>query len=1117
MSQNTALPADFQSWAYQITAGADLRSANPNAVVSGSEGDITLGVPYVNTTGGGGQNVAPTPGLTAETADAVAGYYQVIRTGTGNISIAASGDLQLWNQFASIYTVGVQVTDPTLGGTIGVPALGGQAFYGQGGSSAPSTLGVAQQPGLYYPQFSYAGGNINVAASGNITHLTHDVNGNTVADSVSELPSNWLYRRGAVNSTTGTFLQTTVPVKEVESTAWWVDFSNFFDDLGTLGGGNITLHAGGNISNINASIPTNFRMPGTDARGNLIQAGSVAGVELGGGNILIHAGNNIDAGVYYVENGNAELRAGGSIITNPTRDPNDPSVTLNPLPGVDSPLSYLPSTFFLGKGSINVEAAGDILMGPVANVFLTEPGVNNSYWYKTYFSTYAPTDQVNVQSLGGNITFREDASTSSDLAGATMLDLWMSGFTNPGNSGNVSYYQPWLRLSEPSIIGGGGGGDLTAIEPPSLAAAALSGDITFQGNYTTMPSPSGNISLAAAQNINGLTDTGGASGGVQIWLASQINLSDANPASVNGISDPLSMRSQIPPSIVSKVAMANYFNSTATPTGTISELFAVTGSYYGQNGTIQIKNQLNDTTSLLHAGDVNPLQIYAEYGDISGLTLYSAKQSEISAGGDITDIGLYIQNNSANDFSIVSAGGDIIAYDPTSPLQQLAQAANSGGIYQSGDIQISGPGTLEVLAGGNVNLGNNPGSSDPTLNVGITSVGNSRNPALPFASADVVVGAGVKLPTGLNSPGVLGIENFANSVISGPNGQTYLSELAETMTYSGDPLSGTITAASFSPTSTQLSSEEKAKLELQLFYIVLRDTGRNHNNVNSPGYGSYATGEQAIQTFFADSGGNGNVLTWSQDVSTLNGGNIDIFAPGGGLTLASTAPTGRVSSVAPGIITEGGGGIYIYTQQNVGIGIGRIFTLKGGDIMIWSDKGDIAAGASAKTVQSAPPTQVLIAPQSGNVETDLAGLATGGGIGVLTTVAGIPPGDVDLIAPAGYIDAGDAGIRSSGNLSLAAPTILNANNIASGGTTSGAPPAPPPPAAPNISGATAASSASAANNSAAQNASTNSTAEVTEAPPSIIDVEVLGYGGGGGADDNSSTSTGSGNAPQASL
>jgi len=57
------------------------------------------------------------------TASALAGYYQVIRTGTGDITIATSGDVLLQNQFATIYTAGVAVADPTLGGTFVTPTL----------------------------------------------------------------------------------------------------------------------------------------------------------------------------------------------------------------------------------------------------------------------------------------------------------------------------------------------------------------------------------------------------------------------------------------------------------------------------------------------------------------------------------------------------------------------------------------------------------------------------------------------------------------------------------------------------------------------------------------------------------------------------------------------------------------------------------------------------------------------------------------------------------------------------------------------------------------------------------------------------------------------------------
>jgi hypothetical protein len=284
---------------------------------------------------------------------------------------------------------------------------------------------------------------------------------------------------------------------------------------------------------------------------------------------------------------------------------------------------------------------------------------------------------------------------------------------------------------------------------------------------------------------------------------------------------------------------------------------------------------------------------------------------------------------------------------------------------------------------------------------------------------------------------------------------------------------------------------------LEVFYLVLRDSGRAKAE---SGDESYAEGFEAIDLLFGGTKSQGDILTRSRDIRTRSGGSISLLAPGGSLQLATSTIGSPLTP--PGIVTEAGGAISIFTDGDVDIGISRIFTLRGGDQIIWSSTGDIAAGSSSKTVQSAPPTRVLIDPQSAALNVDLGGLATGGGIGVLASVEGVDPGNVDLIAPEGVVDAGDAGIRSTGNLNIAATQVLNADNISTGGSSAGVPSAPVA-AAPNISGLTAGSNTVAAANAAAESVTDQSRPQAETLPeqPSLITVEVLGYGGGEGEDE----------------
>ena len=1079
------LPEGSRSWSYNLVAGADLSSARTLAVQAANTSAPSTGTLLI----GAG---APAFDLTDDTRQATNGvprFYQVIRTGTGDIAIAARGDIELRNNLATIYTVGTR-------------AAAMDNFDLPNTAYRATALGSVQySPTAYAAQYSLGGGDVTLFAQNN---LFRTLGGQ--ADSSRQMPENWLYRRGNVDAATGDFAAlansaTSRPgtTGERTSTSWWVDFNNFFEGVGALGGGNVSLLAGANGAHIDAVAPPHARMPyGHPDASKLL--------ELGGGDVTVRAGAGIDAGVYYVERGLGKLTAGGDITTNSTR------TTLRSADyssASQTPSStWLPTTLFLGKGTFTVRAGGDLTLGSVANPFLLPGGVNNSYFLKTYFSTYAPDSGVDALSLTGDVTLRERNANADDGS----LFAWFNNVLRRDPASPTSTLagknQPWLRLYENDLAAFG---TVASLLPGTLRAVAASGDVNLVGDFNLTPSAQGALELVAADSINGLQMVQyNTSTNLDQWASATLNFSDAAPARLPTITAPRAISITVPTG-ASAGYVASQLVSRASANNLllldpVTALFTESGAYTGDvYGRLQTKQNLHAATSV-RAAATEPVRLVAGSGDISGLTLYSSQVTDLRAGRDISDVGLYLQNLSAADVSVVSAGRDILLYNPDSALRTQAVGATStllgtssrapgpgNGNPTSGDLQIGGAGTLSVLAGRNLDLGNtlppddgisgglkSPG--DGTA-VGLTSIGNARNLSLPDTGARIVIGVGVGDASKIDAPAFA--TAFLNPATAGANSARYLPALAALL-----GLSGSGDAAVWSAYAA-LPADARTRFALSLFNQVLRDAGRDHNNAASAGFGTYAAGFSAIEKLFPGSTWQGDLRLSSRELITSANSDVLIFAPGGGVNLGSELST---SETPPGIITERGGDIAIFTRDNVDIGSQRIFTLRGGDILIWSSTGNIAAGSSSTTLQSASPTRVVVDPQSGDVQTDLAGLATGGGIGVLAAVKDVPPGNVDLIAPVGTIDAGDAGIRSAGNISIAALTVLNAANISAGGATTGAPAAP----APAMSVATTAASPKTGADSAAENIAAQAGKAATDANkmPSLVTIEVFGYGGG---------------------
>jgi hypothetical protein len=312
-----------------------------------------------------------------------------------------------------------------------------------------------------------------------------------------------------------------------------------------------------------------------------------------------------------------------------------------------------------------------------------------------------------------------------------------------------------------------------------------------------------------------------------------------------------------------------------------------------------------------------------------------------------------------------------------------------------------------------------------------------------------------------------------------------------------------------------LPSYVQQQFAQQELFSVLGAVGNDFNNPDSPFHGQYARGYQAINTLFPASlgytannlggGSNGaNQLVDTGDldirsttIQTQQGGNVTILGPGGQALIGSTsAPPEIVNGLGQvvagpgtqGILTLEQGNIDIFTDRSVLLAQSRIFTEQGGGMTIWSSNGDINAGKGAKSSADVPEP-IYVCDVNHYCIIDARGEVTGAGIATLQTIPGVPPGDVNLIAPRGTVDAGDAGIRVSGNLNVAALHVANADNIQVQGASTGVPGV----AAVDTGALTAASSAASAATQLAQDIVKKNASGVAHRHW-VISVRVEGFG-----------------------
>lgn len=577
--------------------------------------------------------------------------------------------------------------------------------------------------------------------------------------------------------------------------------------------------------------------------------------------------------------------------------------------------------------------------------------------------------------------------------------------------------------------------DMLRIFPSLLKLSAIGGDININSPLGMMPSSKGNLQIATNKSIN---LTGG-----------YIAMSDIDPTSLPSLWAP-QINTNRARDVLQTIPYGKTFHSS------------------------NLIYQNNNLPVLLYAA----LDIKGKQG---GTALALPKHADIEAGRNIIDFSVIGQNYNEIDVTKISAGNDII-YNYSKSQNGLTFTSDQNGIYWGG------PGSLKISAGGNINLGNS---------FGILSQGNVINPYLEGSGANISILAGA---SNLDAAAIK--EKYLNSVDT-----LYLKALRSFIE----------NQKHFLVVNRHLADEElldyfnmldesvQYNFIQAVFFNELKVAGIERNDANELTDDNYQRGYDAITKLFPDKNYKGNINISFSQIKTQRGGDINISAPFGNIVVGlPKIPSSLIkakdlsetpyddSSSSLGIYTLMGGNINIFGRDNVDVAQSRIFTVAGGDILIWSTIGNIDAGKGSKTATSAPPPLVRT-DKNGVTVIDLSGVISGSGIGTLQTLKDAPFGNVYLIAPSGTVDAGDAGVRSSGNLLVAAQAVANGANMQAGGSSSGV----PAPSTANVSFSapvSADSSNSAKQADKATEAASKSANRTASALPSLITVEVLSLG-----------------------
>ncbi|MBG6489343.1 filamentous hemagglutinin family protein [Pseudomonas aeruginosa] len=1007
-------------------------------------------------------------------AEPYASRFSVLRTGTGDLDLFAAGNLRMDSPFG-VYTAGTaSAVDSSYnlararagGSVLRDPALGGYEQWVDGGEQS-----------LYSAWYPTLGGNLTLAVGGD---LRGDVLGrlsgavpNAGYDSAAV--GNWLWRQGS-GSTAGT----------ADRTAWWINFGTYarqpggdgaaaatqqvgFTGIGTLGGGDLSLKGAGDAGVIEARTSSVPQETSQRSQGRVLAVGGSGRVGADG-QLTLSGGGDMDVRIGGALNPLTPFDQGSSLYGAMVNLRGNAQVRATSLGGIDLIYGRLDSdqvpgerraydpfvstlglanggpTLVPGDATFSLNSLGDLVLQGVVDPGRT-PLMNGTPYTSASgvegyglsgFSLWTERTAIDLTSAGGNLTPVSQGRTEQDTDSALVYPAKLSAVAL---TGSLYYGNATLRENARS--------DRTALvlAPSSQGRLdLLAGDSIYAGGYSISRSGASTGSLATPLNPSYQGYTG---------ITRQVdNLSsDGSRADTN----------HFPLFAFGAHSVSGEWGAALEP----SRFYALAGDLVGvDSGRLLRYTGTSDVRfgQLRYEGHGAVRMIAGRDIVSSGTGLGSERTASDNMGVYASSGNLFV-NTSATDVSLVQAGRDILY----------------------GNFNVAGPGSLEISAGRNLLMNDE---------VAVTSLG-------AVAAGDTRSGASIVLQAGASQADYSGflrryleLDNLAQAGTPlaeqpGKVVRIYENELIEWLSgrygFSGDAQQAREFLAG-------LSAEQQRIFAREVYFAELKAGGREYNEVGGVRQGSYLRGRNAIAALFPERDPAGNPISYEGDivmyggagVHTDFGGDIQLLSPGGRQVFGIE---GEAPPSTAGIVTQGQGDIQAYSRDSILLGQSRIMTTFGGSILAWSAEGDINAGrGSQTTVVYTPPRRIYDA--WGNVSLSPQVPSTGAGIATLNPIPEVAPGDIDLIAPLGTIDAGEAGIRVSGNVNVAALQVVNAANIQTQGQSSGIPLV----ASVNTGALTSASAAASSATQAAEDVSRQQQAAARQRMPSVITVQVLGFG-----------------------